>query len=97
MTKVCFVYGQGENYESHEQLSALDLRKLIFDENDKNTIYYLASFFFDKDRENYLKVMEDVCNKDIQIFKTDQIKEHVTSDEKWTNKYCDFITLDNLK
>lgn len=69
----------------------------MFEENDRNTIYFLASFFFDKDRENYLKVMEEAYNKDIQIFKTDQIKEHITFDEEWLNKYCNFITLDDFK
>lgn len=96
LTKICFIYGQGTDYENHKQLSPSELRKLIFDDNDKNTIYFLASFFFDKDRDNYLKVMENACNSDIQIFKTDQVKEHVTSDESWTNKYCTFLTLDDL-
>lgn len=97
LTKICFIYGRGKNYELHKQLSSSELRKLIFEDNDKNTIYFLASFFFDKDRDNYLKVMEDACNNDIQIFKTDQIEEHVTSDKIWTNKYCTFLTLDDLK
>lgn len=68
----------------------------MFEKNDKNTIYFLASFFFDKDRDNYLKLMEDMCKSDIQVFKTDQVKEHVTSDENWTNKYCEFITLEDV-
>lgn len=69
----------------------------MFEKNDKKTLYFLRSFFFDKDRENYLKLMEDVCNADIQIFKTDQVEEHVTNDKNWTNKYCHFITLNDLE
>ena len=41
--------------------------------------------------------MEDVCKEDIQVFKTDQVEEHVTDDKEWTNKYCEFITLDDLE
>lgn len=96
VTNICFIYGQGTDYDNHTQLNAEELRKLVFEINDKNTIYFLASFFFDKDRENYLKLMEDMCNSDIQVFKTDQVKEHVTSDENWTNKYCEFITLEDI-
>lgn len=40
--------------------------------------------------------MEDVCNADIQIFKTDQCQKHITSDKNWTNKYCEFITLNDI-
>lgn len=96
ITNVCFIYGQGSDLEHHTQISAEELRKLVFEINNKNTIYFLASFFFDKDRENYLKLMEDMCNNDIQVFKTDQVKEHITDDKNWTNKYCEFITLEDL-
>lgn len=96
ITNVYFIYGQGVDYENHTQPSADELRKIV-DNNSKDTIYFLASFFFDKDRENYLKLMEYMCNNDIQVFKTDQIPEHITSDKNWTNKYCEFITLDDLK
>lgn len=64
--------------------------------NDKNTLYFLRSFFFDKDRDSYLKLMEDVCNADIQIFKTDQCQKHIISHKNWTNKYCEFITLNDI-
>ena len=97
VTNLCFISGQGEDYEHHTQPSVDELRKLIFETNDKNTLYFLRSFFFDKDRDNYLKLMEDICNADIQVFKTDQVKEHVTDDTEWTNKYCEFITLDELE
>ena len=97
VTSLCFISGQGSDYEHHIQPSALELRKIIFEKNDKNTIYILKSFFFDKDRENYLKLMEEVCNADIQIFKTDQKIEHITDDKKWTDKYCKFITLKDIE
>lgn len=97
ITNLCFISGQGENYENHTQPSADELRKLMLETNDKNTLYFLRSFFFDKDRDNYLKLMEDVCKEDIQVFKTDQVEEHVTDDKEWTNKYCEFITLDALE
>ena len=97
VTNLCFISGQGKDYEHHTQPSVDELRKLIFETNDKNTLYFLKSFFFDKDRDNYLKLMEDICNADIQVFKTDQVKEHVTDDTEWTNKYCEFITLNELE
>ena len=97
ITNLCFIIGQGEDFEHHTQPSADELRTLMFEKNDKKTLYFLRSFFFDKDRENYLKLMEDVCNADIQIFKTDQVEEHVTNDKNWTNKYCHFITLNDLE
>ena len=59
---------QGEDYEYHTHPSANELRKVIFEINDKNTLHFLKPFFFDKDRENFLKLMEDACNADIQIF-----------------------------
>lgn len=97
ITNLCFITGQGEDYKHHTQPTADELRKLIFEKNDKNTIYFLRSFFFDKDRENYLKLMEDVCKADIQVFKTDQIEEHITDDKKWTKKYCKFLYLEDLE
>ena len=96
ITNLCFVSGQGDDYENHIQPSAQELRKIVFEQNDKNTIYFFRSFFFDKDRTNYLKLIEDMCNNDIQVFKTDQIIEHVTNDKEWINKYCTFLTLDDM-
>lgn len=97
VTNLCFISGQGEDYEHHTQPSADELRTLMLEKNDKNTLYFLRSFFFDKDRDNYLKLMEDVCSADIQVFKTDQIEEHVTDNKEWINKYCEFITLNDLE
>ena len=77
--------------------TANELRKLVFEINHKNTIYFLASFFFDLDRENYLKLMEDMCKNDIQVFKTDQKKEHITDNTNWLDKYCNFITLEDIE
>lgn len=37
---------QGEDYEHPTQPSANELRKLIFEINDKNTLYFLKPFFF---------------------------------------------------
>lgn len=96
ITNLCFVSGQGDDYENHIQPSAQELRKIVFEQNDKNTIYFFRSLFFDKDRTNYLKLIEDMCNNDIQVFKTDQIIEHVTNDKEWINKYCTFLTLDDM-
>lgn len=70
ITNICFIYGHGD-YENHIQPTAEELREIVFDNNDKGTMYFFASFFFDKDRENYLRLMEDMCNSDIQVFKTD--------------------------
>jgi hypothetical protein len=97
VTNLCFICGQGEDYEHHTQLSAEELENLIFEKNDKNTIYFLRSFFFDVDRKNYLHIMEKACESDIQIFKTDQVEAHVTDDKEWTNKYCKFITIEELE
>ena len=96
ITNLCFISGQGDDYENHIQLSVQELRKIVFEQNDKNTIYFFRSFFVDKDRSNYLQLIEDMCNNDIQVFKTDQIKEHVTDDKEWIEKYCVFLTLDDL-
>lgn len=95
MTKVCFLYGHGDE-ENHIQLTPDEMRKIVFENNDKDTIYYLSSFFFSNDKPAYLKLMEDMCEADIQVFKTDSKKEHITDNQEWINKYCNFITLDDL-
>lgn len=97
VTNICFIYGQGSDWEHHIQLTVDELRKLVFETNNRDTMYFLASFFFDKDRENYLKLMEEICENDIQIFKTDQIPEHVTDDKNWTDKYCKFLSLEDIE
>lgn len=96
MTNVCFIYGQETDLKGHTQLTAEEIRKLAFETNNKDTIYFLGSFYFDQDRKNYLKLMEDMCESDIQVFKTDQIKEHITDDTEWLEKYCKFITIEEL-
>lgn len=97
VTNLCFICGQGNNCEEHKQISATEFRDLVFNKNSKNTIYFLKSFFFDKDRKNYLKLMEDMCENDIQVFKTDQKKEHITNDKEWTDKYCTFLSIDDME
>lgn len=95
VTNICFISGQGDTYETHTQISVSDFRKLVFEKNDKDTIYFLRSFFVDKDRDNYLKLLEEMCENDIQIFKTDQVEEHM-GDKNWNDKYCEFIHLEDL-
>ena len=56
ITNLCFITGQGEDYEHHTQPTADELRKLIFEKNDKNTIYFLRSFLFVKLIFKYLKL-----------------------------------------
>ncbi len=97
ITNICFIYGQGSDWSHHKQPTAKELRKLVFETNAHDTLYFLASFYFDKDRENYLKLMEDICENDIQVFKTDQKYEHVTSDKSWTDRYCEFLSLKDLE
>lgn len=97
VTNICFINGRGENWEQHTQISAEEFRKLVFEKNDKTTIYFLRSFFFDKDRIAYLKLIEDMCENDIQVFKTDQVSEHVTDDKEWINKYCEFLSLEEVE
>ena len=38
ITNLCFISGQDEDYENHVQPIADELRKLVFEKNDKNTI-----------------------------------------------------------
>ena len=65
VTNICFISGKGESWERHTQISAEEFRKLVFEKNDKTTVYFLRSFFFDKDRVLYLKLIEDMCENDI--------------------------------
>lgn len=97
VTNICFISGKGEIWERHTQISAEEFRKLVFERNDKTTVYFLRSFFFDKDRASYLKLIEDMCENDIQVFKTDQVKEHVTNDKEWLDKYCEFLSLEEVE
>ena len=43
-----------------------------------------------------LKLLEEMCENDIQIFKTDQVEEHM-GDKDWNEKYCEFIYLEDTK
>lgn len=69
----------------------------MFEKNDKSTVCFLKSFFFDKDRTLYLKLIEDMCENDIQVFKTDKVQEHVTNDKEWLDKYCEFLSLEEVE
>lgn len=95
ITNLCFISGQEIDGE-HKQLTAEELRNIVFNENKKDTIYFLRSFYFGLDRENYLKLIQDMCENNIQIFKTDQIVEHISSDNEWNNKYCEFLSLKDM-
>lgn len=95
VTNICFISGMGDE-NNHIQLTASELENLAFNKNDKNTIYFFKSFYFGLDRDNYLKVIERMCVEDIQIFKTDQIKEHITSNQEWLDQYCTFLSLEDL-
>lgn len=97
ITNLCFITGLGDDWEHHTQLSVNELREIIFEKNSKDTIYFLRSFFFDHDRNGYLKLMEEVCENDIQVFKTDQVPEHITDDKFWTDKYCEFLSLKDIE
>lgn len=97
VSNLCFVSGQEDNLGNHSQISAEDFRKLVFEKNDRNTIYFLRNFFFGIDKDAYLKLIEDMCENDIQVFKTDQKMEHVSDDEVWTSKYCQFLSLEDVK
>lgn len=97
VTNICFISGKGENWEQHTQISAEEFRKLVFEKNDKTTVYFLRSFFFDKDRASYLKLIADMCENNIQVFKTDQVKEHVTNDKECLDKYCEFLSLEEVE
>ena len=96
MNNLCFINGQEDEQGNHIQMSAEELRKVVFEVNDKNTLYFLKGFWFAIDRESYLKLMEDMCENEIQVFKTDQIKEHITSDEEWINKYCILLNIGDV-
>lgn len=95
ITNLCFISGQ-EIDGKHKQLTAEELRNIVFNENKKDTIYFFRSFYFSLDRENYLKLIQDMCENNIQIFKTDQIVEHISSDNDWNNKYCKFLSLKDM-
>ena len=63
----------------------------------KDTIYFLRSFFFSDDWERYTKTIEEMCEKDVQIFKTDSKAEHLSSSEIWREKYVTFLGIDDVE
>ena len=50
----------------------------------------------EKDEQNMSNKINDLSSIMKSSNKTDQKVEHVTSDEEWLNKYCEFITLEEL-
>lgn len=78
MTNI-FITGQGDTYETHTQISVEDFRKLVFEKNDKDTVYFF----------------EEMCENNIQIFKINQVEEHM-GDKNWNGKYCEFVCLEDL-
>ena len=97
VTNICFVTGVNDNNGIHTQITADELRKLAFEKNDKETIYFLRSFFFSDDWEGYTKVIEEMCENNIQIFKTDSKAEHLSSIDAWRKKYVTFLSLYDIE
>ncbi len=91
LSNIVFVNGMGEDEEHHIQTSESELRNLVFGRDNKNTYYLFAHFFIDRDRRAYLKLFAEMCEKDIPVFITEQVIEHVTSDIDWVDKYCEVI------
>ena len=96
VTNICFITGVEDNNGIHLQITADELRKLAFEKNDKDTIYFLRSFFFSDDWEGYTKTIEEMCENDVQIFKTDSKAEHLSSSEIWREKYVTFLGIDDV-
>ena len=97
VTNICFVTVVAAKSGIHTQITADELKELVFKKNDKNTIYFLRSFFFSDDWQGYTKVIEKMCENNIQIFKTDSKAEHLSSDELWREKYITFLTLEDVE
>ena len=97
VTNICFITGLEDDNEIHTQITAEELRKLAFQKNNKDTIYFLRSFFFSDDWEGYTKVIEEMCENDIQIFKTDSKAEHLSSSEAWRKKYVTFLNINDVQ
>lgn len=97
VTNICFVTGVEDSNEIHTQITANELRELAFKKNDKDTIYILRSFFFSDDWQGYTKVIEEMCENNIQIFKTDSKAEHLSNNELWRKKYVTFLTLEDVE
>lgn len=97
VTNICFITGMEDNNGIHTQITSDELRALAFEKNDKNTIYFLRSFFFSDDWQGYTNVIEEMCENDIQIFKTDSKAEHLSSDEVWREKYVTFLNIEGVE
>ena len=96
VTNICFVTGIEDKDGVHKQISADELRNLAFKENEKDTSYFLRSFFFSDDWKGYTKVVEEMCENDIQIFKTDSKAEHLSNNEEWIKKYVTFLNIEDV-
>ena len=97
VTNICFVTVVAAPKTTPTKITADELKELVFKKNDKNTIYFLRSFFFSDDWQGYTKVIEKMCENNIQIFKTDSKAEHLSSDELWREKYITFLTLEDVE
>ena len=97
VTNMCFITGVEDSNEIHTQITADELRKLVFEKNDKDTIYFFRSFFFSDDWEGYTKVIEEMCENNIQVFKTDSKAEHLSSSEIWREKYVTFLSIKDIE
>ena len=97
VTNICFITGVEDNNGIHKQIAADELRKLAFKKNEKNTIYFLKSFFFSEDWQGYTKVIEEMFENDIQIFKTDSKAEHLSSNVSWRKKYVTFLIMEDVE
>ena len=97
VTNICFITGIEDENGIHTQISADELRNLAFKENGKDTLYFFRSFYFPDDFEGYTKVIEEMCENDIQIFKTDSKIEHLSNSEEWRKKYVTFLNLKDVE
>lgn len=59
--------------------------------------YFLRSFFFSDDWKGYTNVIEEMCENDIQIFKTDSKAEHLSSDELWREKNITLLNIEDVE
>ena len=97
VTNMCFITGVEDSNEIHTQITADELRNIVFEKNDKDTIYFLRSFFFSDDWDGYTEVIEEMCENDIQVFKTDSKAEHLSSSEIWREKYVTFLSIKDIE
>ena len=97
VTNICFITGVEDINEIHTQITAEELRMLAFDKNDKDTIYFLRSFFFSDDWEGYTKVIEEMCENDINKVsgKTafDAMRKGDDAGKMVVDKYIEYIAV----